>query len=129
MLPLFTRYFRMTKEKNLETILTISMGFIVLSFAFENQWMLYVATVVGLSGIFSNFLSSKISWAWYKLAEVLGMIIPKILLSIVFYLFLFPIALLSRIGSKDPMKLKKGYQSYYTDRTTEFKKEDFEKTW
>jgi hypothetical protein len=119
----------LTKEKNLETMLTIAVGFIVLFFVFEKIWLLYIALGIGLIGMFSDFLSSKISWAWYKLAEVLGMIVPKILLSIVFYLFLFPIALLSRIGSKDPMKLKKGYTSYYSDRTTEFKKEDFEKTW
>lgn len=119
----------MTKEKNLETILTIAVGFIVLFFVFGKQWLLYVALGVGLSGMFSDFLSSKISWAWYKLAEVMGMIVPKILLTIVFYLFLFPIALLSRISNKDPMKLKKGYSSYYADRTTKFKKEDFEKTW
>jgi len=119
----------MSKEKNLETMLTISVGFIVLFFVFEQKWLLYVALGVGLSGMFSDFLSSKISWAWFKLAELLGMIVPKILLSLVFYLFLFPIALLSRIGNKDPMKLRKGYQSYYTDRTTEFKKQDFEKTW
>jgi len=119
----------MTKEKNLETMLTIAVGFIVLFFVFKKQELLYVSLAVGLTGMFSDYLSSKISWAWYKLAEVLGMIVPKIILSIVFYFLLFPIALLSRIGSKDPMKLKKGYSSYYSDRTTPFKKEDFEKTW
>lgn len=110
-------------------MLTIAVGCIVLFFALEKMWLLYVSLAVGLCGMFSDFLSTKISGAWYKLAEVLGMIVPKILLSVVFYLFLFPLALLSRIGSKDPMKLKKGYSSYYTDRTTKFRKEDFEKTW
>ncbi len=110
-------------------MLTIAVGFIVLFFVFEKQWLLYIALGIGLTGMFSDYLSCQIAWAWYKLGEVLGMIVPKILLSIVFYFFLFPIALLSRIGSKDPMKLKKGYTSYYFDRTSSFKKEDFEKTW
>lgn len=119
----------LSREKNIETMLTIVVGFIALFFVFEKQWLLYIALGIGLTGMFSDFLSSKFSWAWYKLAEILGMIAPRILLSIVFYFFLFPIALLSRIGSKDPLKLKKGYTSYYSDRIAEFKKEDFEKTW
>lgn len=119
----------MKKEKNLETILTIAVGFMVLFFVFEKKELLYAALGIGLTGMFSDFLSSKISWAWFKLAEILGTFVPKILLGIVFYFLLFPIALLSRIGNKDPLKLKRGYASYYSDRTKEFKKEDFEKTW
>ncbi len=108
---------------------TIAVGFVFVSLISEKEWPLYISLATGLAGLLSNFISSKIAWAWFKLGELMNMVFPKIILTVVFYLFLFPIALLSRIGSKDPMKLKKGYASYYSDRTTQFKKEDFVKTW
>lgn len=118
-----------TKEKNTETMFTIAVGFVFVSLISGKEWVLYISLVAGLAGIFSDYISSKIAWAWFKLGELMNMVFPKIILTVVFYIFLLPIAFLSRIGSKDPMKLKKGYSSYYSDRTTEFKKEDFEKTW
>lgn len=119
----------MSKEKNTETMFTIAVGFVFVSLISGKDWPLYISLTTGIAGIFSDFISSKIAWVWFKLGDLMNMVFPKIILTIVFYLFLFPIALLSRIGSKDPMKLKKGYTSYYTDRTTQFKKDDFEKTW
>lgn len=108
---------------------TIAVGFVFVSLVSGKEWPLYISLGTGLAGLFSDFISSKIAWAWFKLGELMNMVFPKIILTVVFYVFLLPIALLSRIGSKDPMKLKKGYASYYADRITEFKKEDFEKTW
>ena len=108
---------------------TIAVGFVFVSLISGKEWLLYVSLFTGVSGLFFDFISSKIAWAWFKFGDLMNMVFPKIILTVVFYVFLLPIALLSRIGSKDPMKLKKGYTTYYSDRTTEFKKQDFEKTW
>ena len=108
---------------------TIAVGFVVISLVSGKEWPLNISLGTALAGLFSDFISARIAWAWFKLGDLMNMVFPKIILTFVFYLFLLPIALLSRIGNKDPMKLKKGYTSYYSDRATEFKKENFEKTW
>ena len=65
-----------------------------------------------------------------KLAWLLGAIVPRIILSAVFYLLLTPIAMLSRIfGDKDPLLLKKRTDSFFKVRVGEIQSSSFEKPW
>jgi len=65
-----------------------------------------------------------------KLAWVLSLIIPNILLSSIFFLFLFPIALLSRLfGKKDPLMLKNPEKSVFRNQEKKFDKSSFENPW
>jgi len=64
-----------------------------------------------------------------KLGKVLSYIVPNILLSIVFYVVLFPIALLSRLSRKDPLMLSKDHDTYFIDLEKEIDRRDFEKIW
>lgn len=119
----------MKSDTSKSTILVISMGFLVLHLIFAWQWAVIVSLIVGIVGIVSTFLSKKIEWGWTKLAQFMGYIISNILLSIVFYLFLFPISLLSKLFSKDPLMLSKEYSTYFIDINKEMDKKSFEKIW
>ncbi len=110
-------------------MLTISMGFLVLYLIKDWQWAVIVSLSVGIIGIISSFLSRKIEWGWMKLGKLLGYIVPNILLSIVFYLVLFPISMLSRIFSKDPLMLSKDHETYFVDVKKNTDRKDFEKIW
>jgi hypothetical protein len=110
-------------------MLVISMGFLALYLVFTWQWAVIVSLIVGITGIISAYLSKKIEWAWMKLGQVLSYIIPNILLGLVFFLFLFPISLLYRLFSKDPLMLSKKYTSYFVDINRVMDKKDFEKIW
>jgi len=107
-------------------MLVISMGFLVLYLIFAWKWAIYVSLAVGLIGIISTFLSSKIEWAWMKLSKILGYIIPNILLSLVFYLLLFPLSFFSKLSRKDPLMLSDKYQTYFVDINKEPDKKSFE---
>ena len=119
----------MEKDTSKSTMLIISMGFLALHLIYSWQWAVIVSLAVGIIGIASPFLSRKIEWAWMKLGKLLGYIIPNILLGIVFYLFLFPISLLSRVFEKDPLMLSKDYDTYFIDVEKETDRKDFEKIW
>src|ERR1035437_1150798 len=104
----------MKTDTSKSTILIISMGFLTLYLVFSWQWAVIVSLTVGVVGIISPFLSKKIEWGWMKLAQFMGYIIPNILLGIVFYLFLFPISVISRLfGEKDPLRLKNKHASMF----------------
>lgn len=106
------------------------MALVIFFFIFQIKILLSIAVVLGLIGMFSNYLSGKIAWAWMKLAEILGFFTSKILLTIVFFIFLFPIAMLSRVFNKDKLQLKKKTSdSYYIERNHEFVPKDFENVW
>ena len=113
-----------------KTVLTIVIGFLVIYAVTHFTWALWVAIVVGALGLLSSFLAQKIQNLWMGLSTVLSYIIPPILLSIIFYILLFPIALLSRLfGEKDPLQLRKTDKSLFKTVDKEFTKDTFEKTW
>jgi hypothetical protein len=119
----------MKTEKTKSTMLIISMGFLFLYLVFSLKWAVIVSFAVGIIGIASPFLSRKIEWAWMKVADLLSYIIPNVLLTLAFFLFLFPLSLLSRLFRKDPLMLSKKYNSYFIDIHKEMPKDSFEKIW
>ncbi len=90
----------------------------------------YIGTGVGVVGLISPFLGKLFAKGWMKLAHILGKINGSILLTIIFFIFLFPIALLQRIISrKDHLQLKKPTSSNFKTREKIYKKEDLDKMW
>jgi hypothetical protein len=118
------------KSHPIRTVLTISVGFMILSLTTQWGWLIYISLAVGIVGIFSNYLSKKIEFLWTKLAWLLSLIIPNIMLSIIFYLILFPLSLVSRLfGEKDPLSLKNKSNSLFKRRKIPFTKDSFENPW
>lgn len=134
LLPLlFIHFSKMASKKKLtpsKTVLTIVIGFLVIYLLGHFTWALWIAISVGVLGVLSSYLALKIQEAWMGLSKVLGYFIPTILLFIIFFIILFPIALLSRIfGEKDPLQLKKTDKSLFKTVNKTFTKDTFEKTW
>ena len=119
----------MKKDQSKTTILVIVVGFMLINLKFHWKWAIITSLIVGLIGIISPFLSRKIDWLWIKLTVVLSYVVPNILLSIVFFVFLFPISLISKLFKKDPLMLSNKYKSYFIDINKSFDKKSFEKTW
>ncbi len=66
------------------------------------------------------------------LALILGYINTRLLLGIIFFLFLTPIAWLSRFFTRDKLQLTKKNgprESYFRDRDHLYQAEDFEQPW
>lgn len=121
---------KMAKSDPAKTVLTITVGFLVLYLVTKIQWMLTVSVVIGLIGILSTYLSKQIEFLWMKLTWILGQIVPNILLSLIFYVFLFPVALLSRLfGKKNVLNLKNSDHSLFKEKNKDFDKASFEKPW
>jgi len=118
------------KDNSIKTVLVISVGFSIMYVLFDYKWSLNTAIIIGVLGIISNNISNAIDYLWLKLAKVLSFIVPNILLSLVFYLILFPIATLSRIfGNKNALQLKNSTDSLWLIRNNQIEKASFEKMW
>jgi len=66
---------------------------------------------------------------WFGLAEIMGTISSKILLSLVFVLVLVPVAWARRMTGADPMKRrlwKKGRDSVFSKRSHDFSAQDLD---
>ena len=120
----------MNKEKKLETILILCVALVVFYLIFPLELLLFLSIFIGIIGLFFNYLSSKITWLWLKLSKALGFVSSIVLLTIIFYIVLLPIALLYRLFNKDSLHLKKGKAiSYYVSKNHEFTSKDLEDPW
>ena len=110
--------------------LVIVTGLLVLYFVFKSPWWLYAAVGVGLLSVVVPIVGDLIVRVWFKIAEILGNINGKIILSVLFFVFLFPIALLYRLTAKNPLAIKRSdTDSFYTERNHTYSKKDLEQTW
>ena len=112
------------------TILVITLGFQVIFFFTNNPIFLKISIViVFLSALFDKAVTF-ISYLWHKLSELLALIVPNIILSIVYFLVLFPTALLRRLfKSKDALKLKNISSTTFEDRNKNFAHTDIINPW
>ena len=105
------------------------MGFLGLYLLFSWYWAVITSLIIGIVGIVSSPLSRIIERGWMKLSRLLSYIMPSVLLGIVFYLFLFPISLISKLFTKDPLMLSNKYKTHFISINKEIDKKSFEKTW
>jgi len=119
----------MTNEKSKEVILTISMGFLILYFIFHLKWLILISFCIGFLGILSSWISRKIGLGWYLLAKGMSFVMNTIILSLIFYLVLFPIATIYKLVRRDSSMQKNPSGSTFTNVPAGFTKESFRKTW
>ena len=104
------------KSDPIKTVLVITVGMLIVYLITKWKAAIYISVIVGLAGVFSTYLAKKIDFVWLKLTWLLSQIVPNILLSIVFYLFLTPIALFSRLfNSKNKVVIKNSKESLCLD--------------
>jgi hypothetical protein len=116
--------------KDLEIALVIVTGGVVLYWFSRWEGLLVATGMVGLAVVFSPRLGGWISMLWMKLAVLLGKVIPVVLLALVYFLFLFPVAMLARLFRGDPLRLKiPGGQSFWIKREHFYTAGDLEKPW
>ena len=125
--PSFIRYFSM--ENRYKNILVIVSGLLVFYYIFRLEALILAATTIGVLASLLPFFAKYLEKLWLKLALLLGWINSKILLSIVFYVFVLPLAIISRLFTKDPLKLKKQKSTVYIDRDHLYTKQDLENLW
>ena len=117
-------------EQNIyKNILVIIVGFLVINWIFDVEVLVIIATVIGLLSIFIEKFAVGLNWLWMKLALGLGWVNSRILLSLLYYLFLVPISFLAKIFKGNPIKLKNDKGSMYEVRNHVYSKEDLKNIW
>ena len=118
------------KLEPVKTVLVITVGFLVVYLITKTKWSLITSLSIGTLGLLSDYLAIKIDFVWSKLTWILSQIVPKILLSIVFYVFLTPIAFISRIfGEKNQLSIKNINPTLFKEHHKIFNRDFFEKPW
>jgi hypothetical protein len=108
------------------SLLVIAIGFAIFYLIFRKEWMLtpigvcFIGFLIGPVGDFTHII-------WMQLAKLLGYINSRILLSVIFFLFLTPIALLMRLFGKTQFVKKAGaQQSLFVTRNHLYNRPDLQ---
>lgn len=119
-----------------KTQLVIVVGLLLITIVFrerlsENtrQILTYLSLFIGLVSLIIPPAGYWIVWGWYKLALILSKVMNPLVLGLVYFLFISPIAILFRLFGNDPMRLKDNKGSLYEVREKTFSKEDLENPW
>jgi hypothetical protein len=119
------------KKLELETLAVLSLFFLILASIIHRQFLMYIGIALLVIALFIKPLAVMIARGWLAFAKILGTFNSKIVLTLVFYLFLTPIALLYRVFNKNCLSIQSHPKStsMYVDRDHVFTASDLEKMW
>lgn len=79
-------------------------------------WLI-AGMVVGLVAVIAPTALTPFNNAWMKLGELMGKVVSPLVLGVIFFVLITPIALLTRLFGRDELRLKKtNVSSYWIDR-------------
>ena len=79
-------------------------------------WLI-AGVIIGLVAIIAPGLLTPFNRAWMKLGELMGKIVSPLVLGIIFFVLITPVALVTRLFGRDELRLKKtDASSYWIDR-------------
>ena len=113
------------------TIIILALAAFALKFFFHVRYADYAGIGLLLIGITFYHVAKWITIGWLKFAEVIGTINSRLLLSVIFFVVLFPIAFLYRVSKKDFLQKRKlpgSRSSYFHSRNHNYQPDDFKHT-
>jgi hypothetical protein len=112
-------------------ILVIIVGFSALHLLSKERTIVFL--IIALSVLLLSAISERaavaINTGWLWFGEKAGRVNAAILLFLVYYLILTPLAFLSRIGNKDPLKLKAPQTSNFVFKKHKYSADDLRNPW
>ncbi|MBO9202358.1 MULTISPECIES: SxtJ family membrane protein [Niastella] len=119
----------MTRNKTLETILVLVLALMVFYRTTNNSYFFLSAMILGFIGLFIPSLAEKVHVVWMKLAEGLGFVTSKIILTLIFFIILVPISFLFKAFGKNSVQTKAGNNSYFKERNFTYTPESLDNVW
>lgn len=79
--------------------------------------LLLVGSAILVATILAPRILEPILKAWLKLGDLMGKVVSPLVLGVIFFVLITPIALLTRLFGRDELRLKKAdVSSYWIDR-------------
>lgn len=120
------------KRSPYETVAAFVTVSIILFLLFQQKYWLHIGALLGLLTLLFRPIATLLDHIWLRVGKVLNFVFTRLLLSLVFFLILTPIAIIYRLLGKDSLQKKQVNDengSYFVIRNQRFTPKDFEKTW
>ncbi len=119
-----------TKEQAKDTGMALVLILLLLSLIQQDSFYTKVATVVLVLDMTFPALFKPLAIVWLGLSNLLGLVVPRLVLSLVFILVVTPMGLFRRLAQKDTLHLKKfkqGTDSVMVERNHTYRAGDIER--
>lgn len=91
-------------------------------------WLMAIGLVVGAIGLTGTRLALPFYWAWLGVAYVLGNIMSRIIIALIYFLVFTPMRILGNLLGRDRLQLKKPQtDSYWLDISLPKETEKYER--
>ncbi len=116
--------------KTYETISILALFSLAAGLWFQRPVFFYVAGLFLFLAVFVKKAAVWVAWGWLQFSHVIGTVNTKIILTLIFFLILTPIALCYRLFYGDSLKIKHRIpDSNWHHRDHTYEKSDLEKAW
>ena len=110
-----------------DTCLALSFLLLLIWFFAQKAYLIYATMLLLLIGMAIPIFMKPLAWAWFSLSHLIGQVMSRVLLGIVYLLLVLPMGLARRLLGKDSMRLtlwKQGGTSCFIERAHVFNAED-----
>lgn len=76
-------------------------------------WLMGMGVVVGGVGLTGSRIALPLYWAWLGIAFVLGNIMSRVIISLIYFLLFTPMRILGNLLGRDRLQLKKAAKDTY----------------
>lgn len=119
-----------TRDQSRDTGMAMVLLLLLLFVSRKREGWLFAAMALHVLNMIVPQVYRPVAVIWLGLSDVLGAIVPKILLSIVFFTVVTPIGIVRRLLGRDSLKLrafKAGTDSVMLERNHTFTGQDLER--
>jgi hypothetical protein len=121
---------KVTSEKNKDFGIVVTVVLLVFHLRLHSHHLLFFTMAAATAALLVPIVYTPFSMLWYGIAEVLSIIMSRIILTVVFFTVITPIGLVRRIICRERLLMerwKKDTESLFTFRDKKFTKADIEK--
>jgi hypothetical protein len=121
---------RITRDQSRDTGMALVLLLLILYLVLGHSELVYAAIAVHVANMMLPQLYRHFAVLWFGLSELIGMVVSKIVLGVVFFGLVTPLGLLRKSAGKDPLKLrgfKANSKSVMVIRNHKFQAADLEK--
>jgi len=117
----------MTEERKeqFKTLVILSVGLALIGWRWHHVYVAITALGLLIAGSLSSWLLKVITDGWLWIGEMIGAVMSRVVLSLVFFMVLTPVAVIYRLFGRKKRQLNP--DSYYVERNHRYVAKDLEK--
>jgi hypothetical protein len=119
----------MDKSKQMESVIVLVLGLIVLYLVKRREVFLVAAIGLGILSLLVPAMARAVHWGWSGLSFLLGEISGRLVLTVVYFVVLMPLALMARMTRRPAIRRRAGGNTYFKERNHRYNKEDLIHPW